>query len=59
MAPKKELLAIKGVTDAKLDKILDAARGGIESQAITEMFGEFNDWENTTLSYYVRDCTNE
>ena len=76
MAPKKELLNIKGITDAKLEKILDAAQkleilgfqkgsdvlirrkslirlttgsnelnkllgGGVESQAITEMFGEF------------------
>lgn len=76
MAPKKELLNIKGISDAKLEKILEAAQkletlgfqkgtdvllrrknlirlttgsnelnkllgGGIESQAITEMFGEF------------------
>lgn len=76
MAPKKELLCIKGITDAKLEKILDAAQkletlgfqkgtdvlirrknlirlttgsnelnkllgGGVESQAITELFGEF------------------
>lgn len=76
MAPKKELLNIKGITDAKLEKILDGAQkletlgfqkggdvlirrqklirlstgssdlnkllgGGMESQAITEIFGEF------------------
>lgn len=76
MAPKKELLNIKGITDAKLEKILEAAQklesvgfrtgndilvkrknllrittgseklnellgGGMESQAITELFGEF------------------
>ena len=76
MAPKKEILNIKGITDAKLDKIMEAAQklesvgfktgsdmmlkrknlirittgaeklnellgGGIESQAITELFGEF------------------
>jgi meiotic recombination protein DMC1 len=76
MAPKKELLNIKGITDAKLEKMIDAATkledasflsgsaylqkrkrvlkittgsskldqiigGGVESMALTEVFGEY------------------
>ncbi|XP_045143610.1 DNA repair protein RAD51 homolog 1 [Echinops telfairi] len=37
-APKKELINIKGISEAKADKILVR---GIETGSITEMFGEF------------------
>ncbi|KAJ8309030.1 hypothetical protein KUTeg_013904 [Tegillarca granosa] len=45
-APKKNLLAIKGISEAKADKILVMIeylflKGGIETGSITEIFGEF------------------
>ncbi|KAF8786916.1 Meiotic recombination protein DMC1/LIM15 like protein [Argiope bruennichi] len=46
MTTKKKLGSIKGLSEAKVDKIKEAASklsvcGGIESMAITEAFGEF------------------
>ncbi|CAG8524163.1 3720_t:CDS:2 [Acaulospora colombiana] len=38
-SPRKALLTIKGISEMKIDRIHD--EGGIESGAITEIFGEF------------------
>uniref|UniRef100_A0A7N0V1K5 DNA repair protein RAD51 homolog n=1 Tax=Kalanchoe fedtschenkoi TaxID=63787 RepID=A0A7N0V1K5_KALFE len=38
-SPRKDLLQIKGISEAKVDKIVEA--GGIETGSITEIYGEF------------------
>ncbi|KAG1342567.1 putative DNA repair protein RAD51 [Cocos nucifera] len=38
-SPRKDLLQIKGISEAKVDKIIEA--GGIETGSITEIYGEF------------------
>ncbi|KAG1366387.1 DNA repair protein RAD51 [Cocos nucifera] len=38
-SPRKGLLQIKGLSEAKVDKIIEA--GGIETGSITEIYGEF------------------
>ncbi|URE47738.1 DNA repair protein Rad51 [Musa troglodytarum] len=38
-SPRKDLLQIKGISEAKVDKIIEA--GGIETGSITELYGEF------------------
>ncbi|CAI0401944.1 unnamed protein product, partial [Linum tenue] len=51
-SPRKELLQIKGISEAKVDKIIEAGMccwpvlpfpflGGIETGSITELYGEF------------------
>ncbi|KAI3925787.1 hypothetical protein MKX01_003346 [Papaver californicum] len=45
-SPRKELLQIKGISEAKVDKIIEAVSklvplGGIETESITESYSEF------------------
>ncbi|RHY34498.1 hypothetical protein DYB32_000900 [Aphanomyces invadans] len=41
MATKRQLIGIKGITEAKADKMLKAAREMVNTGSITELFGEF------------------